>query len=69
MHNSPFLTSYFLLEVNVSLPTVQQLGFCINASLKANFQPYSTSLEGLQDDKPLVYRSFAEGKATDSLSV
>ena len=38
MHDSPFLTSYSLLEINFSPPTLQQFEFCVNASLKVNFQ-------------------------------
>ena len=68
MHDSPFLTVYFLLEVTFNLKTLKQFEFCVNGSLKVDFQPYSTSLEGLQDNKLSVSRSFAEGEAINSLS-
>ena len=69
MHDSPFLTLYYLLEVNFSPPNLQQCEYCVNASLKVNFQPYLTSLEGLQDNRLSASISFAEGEAKNSLSV
>ena len=56
MHDSPFLTLYSISEVKFSPPTLQQFELCVNASLKVNFQPYYTSLEGLQDNKLSVSR-------------